>query len=86
MKEKRLYNMPLDRAAEIGIADEASAKAKSMLFLVSGAQGHKEKPSVFRIKRGSARKVKRSELEQNGYPKEPAKAEKEYWLWELEDE
>ena len=86
IKKKRLYNMPLDKAEEIGIADEASAKAKSMLFLVSGAQGHKEKPSVFRIKRGSARKVKRSELEQNGYPKEPAKAGKEYWLWELEDE
>ena len=54
-----------------------------MLFLVSS---RREKPSVFRIKRGSARKVKRSELEGMGYPKDPAKAGKEYWLWELEDE
>ena len=83
IKERHLYNMPLDRAEEIGIVDEASAKAKSMLFLVSS---RKRKPSVFRIKRGSATKVKRSELEQNGYPKDPAKAEKEYWLWKLEDE
>ena len=62
IKKKRLYNMPLDKAEEIGIADEASAKAKSMLFLVSGAQGHKEKPSVFRIKRGSATKVTQADL------------------------
>ena len=73
--------MPLDKAEEIGIADEASAKAKSMLFLVSS---RREKPSVFRIVRGSARKVIRSELEKMGYPKDPAKAGKEYWLWELE--
>ena len=83
IKKEKLYNMPLDKAEEIGIADEASAKAKSMLFLVSS---RREKPSVFRIVRGSARKVIRSELESKGYPKDTAKAGKEYWLWELEDE
>jgi hypothetical protein len=83
IKKEMLYNMPLDKAEEIGIADEASAKAKSMLFLVSS---RREKPSVFRIVRGSARKVIRSELESKGYPKDTAKAGKEYWLWELEDE
>ncbi len=86
IQKNRLYNMPLDKAAEIGIADEASAKAKSMLFLVSGAQGHREKPSVFRIRRGSARKMTRAELEErHGYRKgAPEEAKKEYWVWELE--
>lgn len=86
IRKNRLYNMPLDKAAEIGIADEASAKAKSMLFLVSGAQGHREKPSVFRIRRGSARKMTRAELEErHGYRKgAPEEAKKEYWVWELE--
>ena len=86
IKGKRLYNMPVDTAAGIGIADEASAKAKSLLFLVSGTQGHKEKPSVFRIKRGSVQIVKRKELIDNwGYgSSKSGDDEKEYWLWELE--
>lgn len=86
IQKNRLYNMPLDKAAEIGIADEASAKAKSMLFLVSGVQGHREKPSVFRIRRGSARKMTRAELEErHGYRKgAPEEAKKEYWVWGLE--
>lgn len=81
IKEKRLYNMPIDKAEEIGIVDEASAKAKSMLFLVSS---RKEKPSVFRVKRGSATKIKQSDLVSiHGYfPRKP-EPEKEYWLWEL---
>ena len=84
IKEKRLYNMPIDKAEEIGIVDEASAKAKSMLFLVSS---RKEKPSVFRIKRGSATKIKQSDLvSMHGYyPRKPEPG-KEYWLWELEVE
>lgn len=87
IKKKRLYNMPLDKAAEIGISDEASAKAKSMLFLVSGAQGHKEKPSVFRIKRGSATRVTQADLvSKHGYIPRKTEPGKEYWLWELEDE
>ena len=85
--ENRLYNMPLDKAAEIGIVDEASAKAKSMLFLVSGAQGHKEKPSVFRIKRGSATRVTQAYLvSHHGYSASKSGPEKEYWLWVLEGE
>ena len=71
--------------SEIGIADEASAKAKSMLFLVSGAPGHKEKPSIFRIKRGSAMKVTQADLvSQHGYVPRKSEPGKEYWLWELE--
>ncbi len=82
IKEKRLYNMPIDKAEEIGIVDEASAKAKSMLFLVSS---RKEKPSVFRIKRGSATKIKQSDLiSRHGYTPRKTEPEKEYWLWELE--
>ena len=82
IKEKRLYNMPIDKAEEIGIADEASAKAKSMLFLVSS---RKEKPSVFRIKRGSASKIKQSDLvSMHGYSPRKPEPEKEYWLWKLE--
>ena len=86
IKEKRLYNMPVDRAAEIGIGDEEAAKEKKVLFLVSGKQGHKDRPSVFRIKRGSAQKMTRAELEaQHGYRKgKPEEAGKEYWVWELE--
>jgi len=56
IKKKRLYNMPLANAEQIGIVDKASANAKSILFLVSGNQGHRDKPSVFRIKRGKGRK------------------------------
>ncbi len=86
IQEKRLYNMPVARAAEIGIEDEAAANARSVLFLVSGAQGHREKPSVFRIKKGSARKMTRAELEErHGYRKgAPEEAGKEYWVWALE--
>ena len=75
--------MPLDKAEEIGIADEASAKAKSMLFLVSS---RREKPSVFRIKRGSAKQIKQRELvAQFGYaPSKSGDDEKEYWVWELD--
>ena len=84
IKEKRLYNMPIDKAEEIGIVDEASAKAKSMLFLVSS---RKEKPSVFRVKRGSATKIKQSDLVSiHGYSPRKPEPEKEYWLWELEIE
>lgn len=84
IKEKRLYNMPIDKAEEIGIVDEASAKAKSMLFLVSS---RKEKPSVFRVKRGSATKIKQSDLvSMHGYSPRKPEPEKEYWLWELEVE
>lgn len=84
IKEKRLYNMPIDKAEEIGIVDEASAKAKSMLFLVSS---RKEKPSVFRIKRESATKIKQSDLiSMHGYSPRKSEPEKEYWLWELEVE
>ena len=86
IKDKHLYNMPVDKAAEIGIKDEATAKNKSMLFLVSGQQGHKDKPSVFRIVRGSARKETQEYLKSFGY--EPSKKEpkKEYWLWNIIDE
>lgn len=81
----RLYNMPVDAAAGIGIADEASAKAKSMLFLVSGAQGRRDKPSVFRIKRGSARRVEQRELvAKYGYTPSSRDDGKSYWLWDLE--
>ena len=84
IKENRLYNMPIDKAEEIGIVDEASAKAKSMLFLVSS---RKEKPSVFRVKRGSATKIKQSDLVSiHGYSPRKPEPEKEYWLWELEIE
>lgn len=84
IKEKRVYNMPIDKAEEIGIVDEASAKAKSMLFLVSS---RKEKPSIFRIKRGSASKIKQSDLvSMHGYSPRNPEPEKEYWLWELEIE
>ena len=76
--------MPIDKAEEIGIVDEASAKAKSMLFLVSS---RKEKPSVFRIKRESATKIKQSDLiSMHGYSPRKSEPEKEYWLWELEVE
>ena len=76
--------MPVDKAKEIGIDDEASAKARSVLFLISGAQGHKEKPSVFRIKRGSAKIVTQKELvEKYDYKSETPEDGKEYWLWEL---
>jgi hypothetical protein len=78
----------VDRAAEIGIGDEEAAKAKKVLFLVSGKQGHQDRPSVFRIKQGSARKMTRAELvAQHGYRE--GKLEKEqqvYWVWELEGE
>ena len=86
IKTRRLYNMPVDKAAQIGIADEAAAKAKTVLFLVSGHQGHRDKPSVFRIVKGSARRVRRSALvARHGYrPGKPGEEEKEYWLWELE--
>lgn len=86
IKTRRLYNMPVDKAAQIGIADEAAAKAKTVLFLVSGHQGHRDKPSVFRIVKGSARRVLRSELvARHGYrPGKPGEGEKEYWLWQLE--
>ena len=87
IKEKRLYNMPIDEAKEKGIVDEDSAKAKSMLFLVSGQQGHRAKSSVFRIKRGSATKIKQSDLvSRHGYSPQKTEPEKEYWLWELEIE
>ena len=87
IKEAHLYNMPVDVAATIGIQNEADAKAKSMLFLVSGQQGHREKPSVFQIVLGSARKVRQKELV-NGYGYKVAGNPddyKEYWLWELVD-
>ena len=85
IKKQKLYNMPVDKAKEIGIDDEASAKARSVLFLVSGAQGHKEKPSVFRIKRGSAKIVTQKELvDKYNYKSEKPDNEKEYWLWELD--
>lgn len=84
IKDKKLYNMPVDKAEEIGIVDESSAKAKSMLFLVSS---RKEKPSVFRIKRESATKVKQADLVSNhGYIPRKPEPEKEYWLWKLEIE
>ena len=84
IKKQKLYNMPIDKAKEIGIDDEASAKARSVLFLVSGAQGHKDKPSVFRIKRGSAKIVTQKELvDTYNYKTEKPEDEKEYWLWEL---
>ena len=78
--------MPVDKAAEIGIVDAAAANAKSMLFLVSGHQGHKDKPSVFRIKRGSAKRIKQRELVAQFHyaPSNPADGEKEYWVWELD--
>lgn len=86
IRTRRLYNMPVDKAALIGIADEAAAKAKTVLFLVSGAQGHRDKPSVFRIVKGSARRVLRSELvARHGYrPGKPGKEKTAYWLWDLE--
>ena len=85
IKEKRLYNMPVKKAEEIGIFSLEDANEKSMLFLVSGKQGHRDKPSVFRIRKGSAKKVPQKHLvETYGY--KPSKPEdgKEYWLWELE--
>jgi hypothetical protein len=94
IKENKLYNLPIDNAAAIGIDDEHSANSRSVLFLVSGQQGHKEKPSVFRIKRGSVRIVTRKELvESHGYKPEnyggkseekPEDNGKKYWLWELD--
>ncbi|MBQ9343658.1 MAG: DUF2357 domain-containing protein [Kiritimatiellae bacterium] len=86
IKARQLYNMPVERAALIGIGDEEAAKEKKVLFLVSGKQGHRETPSVFRIKRGSARKMSRAELEaQHGYRKgKPEEEKQEYWVWELE--
>ena len=84
IKKNRVYNMPVDKAEEIGILDESSAKVKSMLFLVSS---RREKPSVFRIKRGSATKIKQSDLVSNyGYLARHEEPEKEYWIWELEIE
>ena len=77
--------MPVEKAESIGIVGVEDANAKSMLFLVSGAQGHRDKPSVFRIRKGSARKIAQKQLvEAHGY--KPSKPEdgKEYWLWELE--
>lgn len=86
IRSRRLYNMPVERAKGIGITDEADARAKSMLFLVSGAQGRQDRPSVFRIVKGSARRVRRRELvERHGYPAGKEGEEgKEYWLWRLE--
>ena len=79
--------MPVERAAEIGIGDEAAAKDKKVLFLVSGKQGHRDKPSVFRIKRGRVRKMTRADLELHGYRKgKPEEERQEYWVWELEGE
>jgi hypothetical protein len=53
-----------------------------MLFLVSS---RKEKPGIFRIKRGSATKVKQSYLVSiHGYSPRNPEPDKEYWLWELE--
>lgn len=86
IKEKRLYNLPVEKAEAIGIAGETDAKAKTMLFLVSGTQGHKARPSVFRIKRDSARKVTQEHLVGNcGYKPSKPDPGKEYWLWELEN-
>lgn len=84
IKKNRVYNMPIDKAEEIGILDEASAKVKSMLFLVSS---RREKPSVFRIKRGSAMKIRQSDLvSKYGYSATKPEPQKEYWIWELEIE
>lgn len=85
IKEKRLYNMPVKQAEEIGIYSEEDANAKSMLFLVSGSQGHRDKPSVFRIRKGSARKVVQKHLADT-YAYRPSRPDdgREYWLWELE--
>ena len=72
-------------AEEIGVFSVEDANEKSMFFLVSGKQGHRDKPSVFRIRKGSAKKVPQKHLvETYGY--KPSKPEdgKEYWLWELE--
>lgn len=86
MPAHRPQSAPVDKAAEIGIVDEVSAKAKSMLFLVSGAQGHKDKPSVFHIKRGSATKITQAALvSKHGYIASKSEPGKEYCLWELED-
>ena len=92
--KNKLYNLPVDKAAEIGIYDKHSANSRSILFLVSGQQGHKEKPSVFRIKRGSAKLITRKELvESHGYKPEnyggkseekPEDNGKKYWLWQLD--
>ena len=84
IKEKRLYNLPVEKAEEIGIFGEEDANAKSMLFLVSGSQGHRDKPSVFRIRKGSARKVAQKYLAET-YAYKPSKPDdgREYWLWEL---
>ena len=85
IKEKRLYNLPVEKAEEIGIFGEEDANAKSMLFLVSGSQGHRDKPSVFRIRKGSARKVAQKHLVDT-YAYKPSRPDdgREYWLWELE--
>lgn len=81
---KNLYNMPLDQAEAIGIRTLEDARKKRVLFLVSGAQGHKCTPSVFRTRPDSARKAKKSELvEKYGY-KSNSPDDREYWLWELE--
>ena len=84
IKKNRVYNMPVDKAEEIGIVDEASAKARSMLFLVSS---RKEMPSVFRIKRGSAEKIRQCDLvSKYGYLARNEEPNKEYWIWKLEFE
>lgn len=84
IKKNRIYNMPIDKAEEIGIMDEVSARSKSMLFLVSS---RREKPSVFRVKRGSAMKIRQSDLvSKYGYLARKPEPQKEYWIWELEIE
>ena len=77
--------MPLDKAEEIGIRNLEDANAKSMLFLVSGQQGHKEKPSVFRIRRESAKIVTQKYLHDEYHYDVHGNVndEKQYWLWEL---
>ena len=94
IETQKYYNMPIKKAEEIGINDEHSANSRSVLFLVSGQQGHKEKPSVFRIVRGSAKIITRKELvESYDYrpenyggkrEKKPVENEKQYWLWKLD--
>ena len=92
IRAQRVYHMPVERAEEIGIVDEAAAMAKKVLFLVSGAQGRKDKPSVFRIVAGSARLMGRGEfVAEYGYPAGKGTeggmegaVEREYWVWRLE--
>ncbi len=87
IKDQKYYNLPVEEASRIGIDDEESANKRSILYLVSPPQGHLKKPNVFRIVRGSAKKVSRKELVQDyGYkPDNPAENEKQYWLWKLEN-